>query len=100
MQHFATLITLMALASNAIAANPWGMGKGPAAASSWKARETGTHQPRCLTNTTASTLINGYTYLLEKPTGPNFTSISETILTEDFSVWSDSIRFLRGHPVS
>lgn len=45
-------------------------------------------------------LIDGYTYLLVNPGGPDFNKTANAILTEDFQVFSDSILYLSGRPVS
>jgi hypothetical protein len=54
----------------------------------------------CLTDADAKTLVDGYTYLLQYPGGPNFNSIANTILANNFTVYSDSINFLGQKPVS
>lgn len=101
MQFFINITTMAALASNVLAVVPWASGKGSATMSSRPNHETGAHsRPRCLTNETASSIVTTYTYLIEKPTGPDFNSTAEALLTEGFTVWSDSIQFLRGKPVS
>ncbi|KKY39777.1 hypothetical protein UCDDA912_g00202 [Diaporthe ampelina] len=54
---------------------------------------------RCLNATSVDTLVNGYTYLLEKPLGPDFNSTAEAILSDKFSVLSDSILTLSQRPL-
>lgn len=54
----------------------------------------------CLNETGVETLVNGYTYLLEKPGGPSFNSTAEAILSSKFFVDSDSILTLSQRPVS
>jgi hypothetical protein len=54
----------------------------------------------CLNDTGASYLINGYTYLLEHPGGPDFNSTAMAILSDKFVVSSDSINFLSNRTVS
>lgn len=54
----------------------------------------------CLNQTGVDTLVNGYTYLLEKPLGPDFNSTAEAILSDKFQVLSDSILTLSQRPVS
>lgn len=55
---------------------------------------------RCLNDTGVNTLVNGYTYLLESPLGPDFNSTAEAILSDKFQVFSDSILTLSQRPVS
>lgn len=56
---------------------------------------------RCLNKTGVDTLVNGYTYLLEHPLGPDFNSTADAILSDDkFQVLSDSILTLSQRPVS
>lgn len=54
----------------------------------------------CLNKTGVDTLVNGYTYLLESPLGPDFNSTAEAILSDKFQVLSDSILTLSQRPVS
>ena len=55
----------------------------------------------CLNQTDVDTLISGYTYLLEKPGGPDFNSTAASILSTDkFMVYSDSINSLSNRTVS
>lgn len=54
----------------------------------------------CLNDTSVATLVDGYTYLLEKPLGPDFNSTAEAILSDKFQVFSDSILTLSQRPVS
>lgn len=54
----------------------------------------------CLNDTGVNTLVNGYTYLLEHPGGPDFNSTAEAILSDKFQVFSDSILTLSQRPVS
>jgi len=54
----------------------------------------------CLNQASINTLVNGYTYLLEKPLGPDFNSTAEAILSDKFQVLSDSILTLSQRPVS
>ncbi len=58
------------------------------------------YQEGCLTDDGANYLIQGYTYLLEHPGGPDFNSTASAILSDKFSVLSDSINFLSNKPVS
>lgn len=53
----------------------------------------------CLNETGVETLVNGYTYLLEKPGGPSFNSTAEAILSSKFFVDSDSILTLSQRPL-
>lgn len=55
---------------------------------------------QCLDQSTVNTLVNGYTYLLEHPGGPDFNSTAKAILSADqFVVYSDSINTLSQRPV-
>lgn len=54
----------------------------------------------CLNKTGVDTLVNGYTYLLEHPLGPDFNSTANAILSDKFQVLSDSILTLSQRPVS
>lgn len=54
----------------------------------------------CLDQDGVDKLVNGYTYLLEKPLGPDFNSTAEAILSDKFQVLSDSILTLSQRPVS
>ncbi|KAL1877940.1 hypothetical protein Daus18300_002294 [Diaporthe australafricana] len=56
------------------------------------------HPPFCLNDTSVATLVDGYTYLLEKPLGPDFNSTAEAILSDKFQVFSDSILTLSQRP--
>lgn len=58
----------------------------------------GDHKP-CLNETGINTLVDGYTYLLQFPGGPDFNSTASAILADDFVVWSDSILTLSGRAV-
>jgi len=53
----------------------------------------------CLNQTEVNNLISGYTYLLEKPGGPDFNSTAEAILSPSFMVFSDSINTLSQRPL-
>ncbi|KAI3395274.1 hypothetical protein diail_1628 [Diaporthe ilicicola] len=53
---------------------------------------------QCLNDTSVNTLVQGYTYLLEKPLGPDFNSTAERILSDKFEVFSDSILTLSSRP--
>ncbi|KAG6368947.1 hypothetical protein INS49_003165 [Diaporthe citri] len=53
----------------------------------------------CLNKTGVDTLVNGYTYLLEHPLGPDFNSTAEAILSDKFQVLSDSILTLSQRPL-
>ncbi|KUI70074.1 hypothetical protein VM1G_06552 [Cytospora mali] len=53
----------------------------------------------CLNETGVATLVNGYTYLLEKPGGPSFNSTANAILSDKFFVDSDSILTLSQRPL-
>jgi hypothetical protein len=55
--------------------------------------------PNCLSPAQVKSLIDGYTYLLVNPGGPDFNSTANAILTPDFQVFSDSILYLSGRPV-
>lgn len=58
------------------------------------------HYPVCLNDTGVNTLVDGYTYLLEHPGGPDFNATAEAILSNSsFVVESDSILTLSGRPV-
>lgn len=54
----------------------------------------------CLSDADVQTLVDGYTYLLEQPTGPQFNTTALSILSDKFAVWSDSIQSLANRPVS
>lgn len=54
----------------------------------------------CLTPANVNTVVEGYTYLLEKPLGPDFNSTANKILSDKFQVLSDSILTLSQRPVS
>ncbi|KAF3761879.1 hypothetical protein M406DRAFT_333924 [Cryphonectria parasitica EP155] len=58
----------------------------------------GPHGP-CLNSTGVDVLVEGYTYLLEYPGGPDFNSTAEAILSDEFVVESDSILTLSGRPL-
>lgn len=53
----------------------------------------------CLSASSVKALIDGYTYLLVNPGGPDFNATALSILTEDFQVFSDSILYLSGRPL-
>lgn len=56
--------------------------------------------PACLNDTGVTTLVDGYTYLLEHPGGADFNSTAERILSNSsFVVESDSILTLSGRAV-
>ena len=101
MQFTVALIAITAFASNVLAGAPWPAGKGSAAPSAMRPHQTGANPwSGCLSEATASDIVTKYTYLLENPTGADFNSTANTLLTDDFVVWSDSIQFLGGKPVS
>ncbi|KAJ9608220.1 hypothetical protein H2200_007208 [Cladophialophora chaetospira] len=54
---------------------------------------------KCLDDSDVTTFINGYTYLLEHPGGPNFNQTANTILSDNFTVWSDSINIMGTIPL-
>ncbi|ETI27889.1 hypothetical protein G647_00338 [Cladophialophora carrionii CBS 160.54] len=54
---------------------------------------------KCLTKGDVQTLIDGYTYLLEYPGGPEFNKTADSILSDKFVVWSDSINTLGSRPL-
>ncbi|EXJ86666.1 hypothetical protein A1O3_03619 [Capronia epimyces CBS 606.96] len=56
-------------------------------------------QQTCLNDTGVAYLVQGYTYLLEQPGGPDFNSTANTILSDQFFVCSDSINSLSGRPL-
>ena len=62
--------------------------------------EYGQQKPKCLDQASIDTLVNGYTYLLESPLGPDFNSTADKILSDKFQVLSDSILTLSQRPVS
>ncbi|POS78538.1 hypothetical protein DHEL01_v203070 [Diaporthe helianthi] len=53
----------------------------------------------CLTPAAINTLVDGYTYLLENPLGPDFNSTANKILSDKFQVLSDSILTLSQRPL-
>lgn len=53
----------------------------------------------CLNQTSVDYLVNGYTYLLEHPGGPDFNATANAILSDKFFVSSDSINTLSQRPV-
>lgn len=56
--------------------------------------------PTCLNDTGVTTLVDGYTYLLEHPGGADFNSTAQSILSNTtFVVESDSILTLSGRAV-
>ena len=86
--QFTTLVTSALLAASAIAApgggwGPWGGGP----------------PKNCVSPSGIKALVDGYTYLLVNPGGPNFNATANKILTPDFQVFSDSILYLSGRPV-
>lgn len=64
----------------------------------WHGKSRSGHH--CLNETGVKTLVDGYTYLLEKPGGADFNSTAEAILSSKFFVDSDSILTLSQRPVS
>lgn len=104
--HFSFLAPVLALAS-CVAARATSSGPSPRA---WPASNLGPlffgghggpHGSRpCLNDTGVSTLVDGYTYLLEQPGGEDFNATAEAILSFQFIVYSDSILTLSGRPVS
>jgi hypothetical protein len=101
MQFSIALIAITALASNVLAGAPWPAGTRSAAPSAMSPYQTGGNPwSDCLSEATASDIVTKYTYLLENPTGADFNSTANSLLTDDFVVWSDSIQFLGGQPVS
>jgi hypothetical protein len=54
---------------------------------------------KCLSPQQVQSLLDGYSYLLQFPGGPNFTPTANNILTPDFQVFSDSILTLSNRPV-
>ncbi|EXJ87980.1 hypothetical protein A1O1_04907 [Capronia coronata CBS 617.96] len=81
--HTSFLVTVLALAASVIA-QPW---------SHWPGKHT------CLNDTGVAYLVQGYTYLLEKPGGPDFNATANAILSDKFFVLSDSINSLSGRPL-
>jgi len=53
----------------------------------------------CLNDTDVQTLVNGYTYLLQSPGGPDFNKTALAILSDEFAVYSDSINTLGNRPL-
>lgn len=80
----------------ALAASTLGHGFG-GGAGNWSGH--GPSPGPCLNSTGVETLVNGYTYLLEHPGGPDFNSTAEAILSDEFVVYSDSILTLSGRSV-
>ncbi|KAK7733974.1 hypothetical protein SLS53_007969 [Cytospora paraplurivora] len=57
------------------------------------------HRHSCLDAAGVTTLVDGYTYLLEQPGGPDFNSTADAILSDKFFVDSDSILTLSQRPL-
>lgn len=101
MQLTIALIASAAIASTVLAESPWPAGGRSAAPSATRPHQADDYPwSGCLSEATASDIVTKYTYLLENPTGADFNSTANTLLTDDFVVWSDSIQFLGGNPVS
>lgn len=54
----------------------------------------------CVSAAAVQNIVDGYTYLLEHPGGPDFNATANALLDNDFQVFSDSIQTLQGAPVS
>jgi hypothetical protein len=89
--RFVFVAALLALGASAIPADGstdgWGGGGGGG-------------RPVCLNDTGADYLVKGYSYLLEFPQGPDFNATASALLSDKFTVWSDSILSLSQRPVS
>ena len=59
----------------------------------------GWFKPTCLTQASATKIVNQYATLLTNPGGPNFNQTANTLLSDDFAVYSDSINILAQRPV-
>lgn len=81
----AILTTAFTLAASTLAHRVNGGGR------NWSGHHGGPPPGPCLNSTGVETLVNGYTYLLEQPGGPDFNRTAEAILSDDFVVYSDSI---------
>ncbi|KAG9768134.1 hypothetical protein ABEF95_012523 [Exophiala dermatitidis] len=81
----ATTFTMLAGSALAQAGRPW---------SDWPG-----NRHSCLNDTGVAYLVNGYTYLLEHPGGPDFNITANTILSDAFFVSSDSINTLSQRPL-
>lgn len=95
--HFSAILSGALLVASVFAAP--GNGKG----SCHQKRGDGPNRPlygESLSDAEVAKLISGYTYLLVNPGGPDFNKTAKAILTEDFQVFSDSILYLSGRPVS
>jgi len=80
----ATALLASAATVFAIPQGPWSAWSGP----------HGHGGQQCLNDTGVQALIDGYTYLLEKPGGPEYNSTALAILSDKFVVYSDSINTL------
>lgn len=85
--HSSILLTLSLVLPSALALPGWGP---------WG--HSG-HKGPCLNDAAVNTLLTGYTYLLEFPTGADFNTTANAILSDKFFVSSDSIDTLAGIPV-
>lgn len=56
-------------------------------------------RPACLDDKGADYIVKSYASLLEFPQGPNFNTTANTLLSDKFVVWSDSINSLSNRPV-
>ena len=81
---------VLAFSLGALAQPPWG---GP-----WNFNRPAAQT--CLNASQVTTLLNGYTYLLEYPQGADFNATAEALLSDKFAVYSDSINTLASYPVS
>lgn len=92
-----SLLSTTALAL-ALAVRAWAHKTGPSDGG-WGGKDSGYSGAPCLNATGVSTVIDGYTYLLEHPGGPYFNSTAEALLADDFVVYSDSILTLSNRSV-
>jgi hypothetical protein len=93
--RFSTLLSGALVVVGVIAA-PNGGCRGKYCGGGWQDAPQG---GEALSSDQVANLINGYTYLLEHPGGPDFNSTANAILAADFQVFSDSILYLSGRPV-
>lgn len=86
-----SILALPLLAAAAVASPGWGP---------WGHGGHGGPGQQCLNASQVNTIISEYSYLLINPTGANFNSIANSLLSDSFFVASDSIDSLAGKPVS
>lgn len=84
-QALVCIVSLLSVASAGPSWGPWNGGQ-------WNGGP-------CLSSAAAQNIVDGYTYLLEHPGGPDFNATANELLDNSFQVFSDSIQTLQGAPV-